>query len=284
MPQLTSQDGLSLYYEVTPARDPAAVAVLVHGFGEHSGRYEALCAELQGWGITTYRFDYRGHGRAEGKRGHALNFNEFVGDLDAISALAAQDSPTLPHLLLAHSHGGLIALHALARPQEASPCRWSAAVLSSPFFGIALPVPAWKRALGKGVSRLIPTLQIPTEISPDLVSHDPEVVAAYKSDPLMSYVASARWFTEVLAAHARAPALAQQVTLPLLVQAAGDDKIVSLDATRVVFGHLGGAEKRLLVYDHLYHELWFERARDREVVLRDLRAFLTPWLSPPAQV
>jgi lysophospholipase len=281
MPQLTSHDGLALHYEVVVAPNPAAVAVVVHGFGEHSGRYERLCAELCEWGITSYRFDYRGHGRAEGRRGHALRFDDFVGDLDAISALAAEDSPTLPHLLLAHSHGGLIALHALARPATASPCRWAAVALSSPFFGIALPVPAWKRLLGKGVSRLLPTLQIPTEISPSLVSHDPEVVAGYKSDPLMSYVASARWFTEVLAAHARSPALARAVEVPLLVQAAGDDQIVSLDATRAVFAQIASAQKRLMVYDALYHEIWFERARDREVVLRDLRAFLAPWLSPP---
>ncbi len=280
MPQLTSRDGLTLYYETHAAQDPSAVAVVVHGFGEHSGRYAALCEELGGWGVTTYRFDYRGHGRAEGRRGHALSFDEFVGDLDAVAALAAADHPALPLILLAHSHGGLIALHALSRPQGSSPCSWAAAVLSSPFFGIALPVPLWKRALGKGLSRLIPTLQLPTEISPEVVSHDPDVVAAYKTDPLMSYVASARWFTEALAAHARAPELARGVTLPLLVQAAGDDKLVSLNATRAVFGQVASEEKRLMVYDDLYHELWFERPRDREVVLRDLRAFLSPWLSP----
>ncbi|MBM4290295.1 MAG: alpha/beta hydrolase [Deltaproteobacteria bacterium] len=281
MPQLTSRDGLTLHYDVTPAPAPVAVAVVLHGFGEHSGRYAALCAELSAWGVTSYRLDYRGHGRAEGQRGHALRFEDFVDDLDAVAAVAARERPDLPHLLLAHSHGGLIALHALTRPPEDSPCRWAAAVLSSPFFGIALPVPLWKRALGRGLSRLIPTLKLPTKISPELVSHDPDVVAAYKTDPLMSYVASARWFTEVLAAHARAPRLAPSVTLPLLVQAAGDDRLVSLDATRAVFGAVGSAQKRLMVYDGLYHELWFERARDREGVLRDLRAFLAPWLSPP---
>jgi len=282
MPQLTSADGLTLYYEVDPARSAWAVAVIVHGFGDHCGRYESFAAELKSWGVTCYRFDYRGHGRSEGKRGHVERFERFLDDLDVVAQLAAEDSPQLPHFLLAHSHGGLIALHSLARSAP-GPCSWTAAALSSPFFGIAHPVPAWKRVLGKGLSKLLPSFQMPTEISGESVSHDPEVVKGYDSDKLVGHVASARWFTEVLRAQAEAPALARAVSLPLQIQASGDDLLVSLDATRVIYEQLQSEPKDLLVYDELYHELWFERQEDRALVLQDLRRFLDRWKPSSAE-
>lgn len=281
MPQLSSADGLTLYYEVNQVRSPSAVALVVHGFGDHCGRYEGFIQELNSWGITCYRFDYRGHGRSEGKRGHVDRFERYLDDLDAVATLAAEDSPHLPHLLLGHSHGGLIVLHSLAR--GAGPCEWTAAALSSPFFGIALPVPAWKRALGRGLSKLIPSLQLPTEISAESVSHDPEVVQGYDTDKLVGHVASVRWFTEVTAALAQAPALAQSVTLPIQIQASGDDHLVSLDATRAVYGQLKSQRKDLLVYDELYHEIWFELPEHRALVLRDLRRYLAQWASLPEE-
>lgn len=279
MPQLTSADGLTLYYEVNAPSDPKAVVVLVHGFGDHCGRYQALTETLVSWGITCYRFDYRGHGRSEGKRGHAERFSLFLDDLHAVASLAAEDAPTLPHLLLAHSHGGLMALHYLAG--ERQPCAWSGAVLSSPFFGISLPIPAWKSAAGKLMSKLMPTFQLPTEIDGANVSHDPEVVKGYDTDPLVGHVASARWFTEVTQAHAESPTLAERVTLPLMIQAAGTDHLVSLDATRAVFARVRSTSKEMKVYDELYHELWFERPDLRELVIDDLKAWLDQWLSMP---
>lgn len=277
MPQLTSADGLTLYYEVNQVRSPKAVAVIIHGFGDHCGRYESFVQELNGWGITCYRFDYRGHGRSEGKRGHVERFECYLDDLDAIATLAAKDSTDLPHFLLGHSHGGLIALHSLARDEQ--PCQWTATALSSPFFGIALPVPAWKRILGRGLSKLIPSLQLPTDIRAESVSHDLEVVQGYDTDKLVGHVASARWFTEVIKAQKQAPLLAQKISLPIQIQASGDDHLVSLDATRVIYEHLQSAQKDLLVYDELYHEIWFEKPSDRALVLSDLKRYLQPWLS-----
>jgi len=276
MPQLSSADGLTLYYEVNQVRSPCAVAVIVHGFGDHCGRYESFAHELNSWGVTCYRFDYRGHGRSEGRRGHVDRFERFLDDLDAVAALAAEDSPQLPHLLLGHSHGGLMVLHSLAR--DTGPCAWTAAALSSPFFGIALPIPSWKRALGIGLSAVLPSFQLPTEISGESVSHDPEVIKGYDTDKLVGHVASARWFTEVTRALEQGPELARKIKLPIQIQASGDDHLVSLEATRAVYEQLGSERKDLLVYDKLYHEIWFELPEDRASVLRDLRVFMSKWV------
>ena len=76
MPQIKSRDGTNLYYQINSATHPRAVALLVHGYADHSGRYSELVSELNNRGFTCYRFDYRGHGRSEGRRGHIDHFVE----------------------------------------------------------------------------------------------------------------------------------------------------------------------------------------------------------------
>ena len=76
MPQLISVDGLKLYYESDPLESPSAVALIVHGFGDHCKRYQAFSELLNEWNILCYRFDYRGHGRSQGKRGHIMHFDD----------------------------------------------------------------------------------------------------------------------------------------------------------------------------------------------------------------
>ena len=269
MPQIKSYDDLLLHYEIDHIETPKAIAVIVHGFGDHCGRYLEFAQTLNTWGLTCYRFDYRGHGRAEGKRGHVMNFQDYLNDLAAIRTLVVEEYPELPRFLLAHSNGGLIALHSLAESSK----EWTAAVLSSPFFGIQVKVPLWKRLLGKGLSKLLPTFQMPIDLDGRTVSHDPKVIEQYDTDPLIGRVASTRWFTEVLAAHTRSIQLAQKITLPILIQAAGSDQIVSLDATREVFKSIKSPDPTLTVYDDLYHEIWFEL--NKEPVLNELNRFLT---------
>ena len=273
MPSLSSFDGLSLYYEVDEAPEPKAVALIVHGFGDHCGRYPRLTEQLTSWGITCYRFDYRGHGRSEGKRGHILSFKDYLQDVETMRTRVVDDHPDLPKALLGHSNGGLISLHSASEAPEV----WSCVVLSSPFFGIQLKVPLWKRALGRGLSAMMPSFQMPTELHGEYVSHDPEVVEAYNTDPLMGRVASARWFTETIKIHETSAEAASTLKLPILFQVSGDDHLVSLDSTLKVFESVGSVDQKLTVYDTLFHELWFEL--DREAVMSELQVYLTRTLS-----
>ena len=99
------------------------------------------------------------------------------------------------------------------------------------------------------------------------------MIDAYAEDPLIHSVASARWFTETLKAHAGCPEIAEALRVPVLFQVAGDDKMVSADATRAVFERTGSADKTWRVYDELYHEIWFEEAR------KPVLDMLTAWLA-----
>lgn len=272
MPVLESFDALSIHYEIDVADHSQAVAVIVHGFGDHCGRYQEFARELNSWGFTCYRFDYRGHGRSEGKRGHCMKFSDYLQDLSCVVEHVQSTYPNQKKFLLGHSHGGLVTLHSLVENQAL----WTAAVLSSPFFGIELPIPAWKRFLGNRLSKWMPTFQMPTDIDGAIVSHDEKVSRDYKEDPLIGRVASARWFTEMNKAHHAAPHAASQIHTPLLLQAAGIDHLVSLDSTRTVFDSLASSQQKMTVYEELFHEIWFEK--DNKVVMQDLKTFLTSFL------
>lgn len=257
----SSFDGLSLYAETDAVEAPRAAVLLSHGFAEHCGRYAEMVAGLNEQGLSCYRFDYRGHGRADGRRGHIFSFDDYLGDIRAFRDRVVQATPGLPRIMLAHSNGGLIALHSLADDPDGI----DALVLSSPFFGFKIQVPAVKAGMGRLMSRLVPAFSMPTAIDPATVSHDPNVVAQYASDPLNGTAASSRWFTETVAAQASLRQKAGKVTLPVLMQLAGDDRIACVDSARQIFDRLSSEDRTWQVYEGLFHEIWFELERNRPI-------------------
>jgi alpha-beta hydrolase superfamily lysophospholipase len=278
-----ASDGLKLfcdwYLPADAAATPRAVIVVAHGYGEHAGRYAQVARRLAAGGFAVMTFDTRGHGQAGGRRGHCDAFDEFLLDLDRACGQARAGVPDRPLAILGHSHGGLVTLRALAEPGR-TPKGVAAAVLASPFLGLALKVPPVKAAVGRLASRLFPKLSLPNGIDPKTLSHDSRVAEAYMSDRFNHHVATARWFTEVTAAQAYVAANASHITLPTLWLVAGGDLVADSAAARRVYEAAGG-DKTLRVYDGLYHELLNETDADRERVLGDLEAWLSARFPAP---
>jgi len=266
---------MRLHFAADEVETPRAALMFIHGFGEHCHRYDAMVARLGRRGYSCYRIDVRGHGRSEGARGHVFSFDGYLRDAAALRSEAARRAgPEVPRFLVGHSNGGLIALHAAAR----DPAGLRGLVLSSPFLGFQLQVPWLKVVAARAMSKLVPSLGIPTGLDPQTVSHDPEVVEAYATDPLNVRVASGRWFTETVAAHDGALALARDIRLPVLMKMAGDDRIASLPAARNVFERLGSDDLTWRVYPGLFHEIWFEL--HNEPPLADLEQWLADRTGP----
>ncbi len=222
-----ASDGVELWAEDYPAarQPPRAAVLIVHGYAEHSGRYADVARRLAAAGYEVMGFDYRGHGRAGGARGHCDRFTDFVSDLQR--ACARLEAAThQPIVLLAQSHGGLVALRALVDPEQWKLPGVVAAVLTAPFLGLKLPVPRWKVVVGRAASRLLPRLSMPNGLVASDFSHDPKSNAAWENDPLCLKIATARWFTEMSAAQALVAARAGRITVPTLWLVAGDDKVV----------------------------------------------------------
>jgi alpha-beta hydrolase superfamily lysophospholipase len=256
---LKSRDGKRLYGRWhTPSGVPRGGALVLHGYADHGGRYDEVSRHLVGLGLAAYALDYRGHGRADGARGHCEHFSEFLDDLDAGLGEMRRAVPRGPLLIVAHSHGGLVSLRALTDRHRAP--RVDGVVLSSPFLGIALPVHPMKRIAGQVASRVYPALALPNEIRTTDLTHDAERLRWTEADGLRHGVVTARWFTEAVRAQAYVHRNAGRLAVPSLWLVAGADRLVSVDATRRVFGRAGG-EKDLHVYDGLFHELFNETTR-----------------------
>lgn len=262
-----SGDGTQLLFRWHPAADAKAVVLVTHGFGEHSGRYLHVFKALNEAGYACLAIDLRGHGRSGGVRAFVSRFSDYLDDLDCALALIRERSAA-PLVLLGHSMGGLVVANWIADRGASAACF----VLSSPGMGVALPVPGWKDALGKLMSRLIPTLAIPTGLDPKLVSRDPAVVQAYVGDRLVLTQATARWYVEFLKAQELALSTAPRVTTPALVLQAGADGLVDPLASKRYADALGGGDVTFSTYDDLYHELFNEPEQVR--VLEDVVAWL----------
>jgi lysophospholipase len=263
-----ARDGIRLFYRRWFVPGGNGLVALVHGFAEHCGRYDELAETLNRAGWSVAAMDYRGHGQSGGRRAHIDDFEEYLQDVHAFMDEIRRDGFDDPPVLLGHSQGGLIA----ARFAELATERIAALILSSPFLGMAIKVPAPKVWMGKVFSRYLPTLAMPTGLDPAWVSHDAEIVDEYTSDPLVSHHATVRWFTEVSHAQAETILDAGKLRLPMIVMQAGSDRIASVDSARRLYDEAGSSDKRWEIYPDYYHEIFNEIGRER--VFADLVAWL----------
>ena len=254
---------IPLHYRGWEATAPSAALLIAHGLAEHGGRYEATGRALAARGVSSWALDQRGHGRSGGRRGHAGRFDEFLDDLDRFRATVRDrsDSAT-PLFLLGHSMGGLVVLRYL----EEHPGAFRGAVVVSPWLGTAVAVPEWKTALAAVLTRVAPALPFRAGIPAEFLSHDPAVVAAYRTDPLVHDIITPRLFSEVRAAMARVFERADRIRVPLLFLLAGSDRIVDTGRSRAFTQRVRGAEVEVLVPEGAYHELLNEPEAGRYIM------------------
>ncbi len=255
-----AKDGVELFWRAWIPSSPRGAMVVVHGLGEHSGRYGATAERLTRMGLAVWAPDLRGHGRSPGIRVHVERFDEYLEDTDAALALAASRHPKLPLFLLGHSMGGLVALrHLLHRPGAAS-----AAVISSPALGThpRFEPNAFTKGAARVLSRVAPRLLIASNLDATCLSRDRSVVEAYLADPLVSRKVSARWYTEIVAAMGDVRARAASVRTPVLLMQSGDDVLVDPEATRGWAGAAPAERVEFVWWHGFYHEMFNEPEKD----------------------
>lgn len=246
--ELRSADGLRLHFRSWTVPLPRAALVAVHGLGEHSGRLASLASELARRGIDVFAPDLRGHGRSEGRRGHAARFGLLVEDVHALRLEVARRHPALPLLLFGHSLGGLVAIRYLEAYPE-PPLR--GAVLSAPELGLGSGIPIWRRVLARAIEPLLPALPAHNGIDPEWLSHDPEEVAAYRADPLVHRRITPRLFTEMEGAMRLAREERERIRVPALVLVPEADRVVDPAAT---LEFCRGTPLEVRRYPGLFHE------------------------------
>jgi acylglycerol lipase len=243
--------------------------VIVHGAGEHSGRYEAVAGALVKAGYAVYALDHQGHGRSGGPRALMRRMDMALVDVYQLVAGTTQKAGGRPPYLLGHSMGGTIATSfALRWPENLAGLILSSPLLSLP--EVKLP----ERIAVAVLSRVAPRLGV-SKVDPSLVSRDPEQVRAYEDDPLVHHSGlPARTVAELVKTVRAFPGEAANLELPVLIMSAGADGIVSPEGAKMLFERAGSEDKTLKVYPDLYHEIFNETEPDRTEVVGDMIAWL----------
>ena len=254
-----SADGTELYGEYFAVDQPRGIALVLHGYAEHCGRYREVAHVANQLGHAVLSFDFRGHGRSSGQRGHIDRFTEYLDDADAALTELRARAGDLPLLVIAHSNGALVALRWLADAVRA-PADVYATVLSSPFLGFEIEVSPVKAWLGAIASRVMPSLSLPNELRVEQLTSDPEKQRAREVDTLCHDVASARWFTEVQATHRWVLDFAHRLGVPNLWLVAGADQISDPLAARAVHDRIR-CPSRYEELEGFEHEVFNERQR-----------------------
>ena len=274
MSTLTTSDGLTLQLREWPVETPRATVLIVHGLGEHSGRYEQLATQLRRSGCSVFGYDHRGHGASAGPRGRLHHPDDLLRDL-ALLIDALRPRQRGPLVLLGHSMGGLVAARMVAAGLEAKPPKWQRGVdllvLSSPALDIGLG--GANKLLLAVLGPLAPNAALGNGLKPEWVSRDPAVVAAYVDDPLVHDRVSPKLVRFMVDAGAAVRSRAAQWRVPTLLLYAGSDRCV-VPAGSAAFGAAAPAGVvTAQAYAPLYHEIFNEPER------AEVYAALAQWLA-----
>ena len=251
-----------------PEEEARAVLVLVHGLGEHGGRYENVARHFSARGYAVCAHDHPGHGKSDGVRSHIGRFSELSQNLQAHVARVRGSYPGRPMFLLGHSMGGLVALDYLLEEQDG----WAGAVLTGPALRPVRdtsPVRVW---IGRIFSVVAPRVRI-YRVDASTVCRDPEVVAAYRSDPLVFRgMVTARLAAEILRVMRWMSGKAARIKLPLLIMQGGADRVVDPEGATWLGQAVDSRDKTLKIYEAMYHEILNEP--EHGMVWQDIEMWL----------
>ncbi len=242
---------------------------VVHGLGEHSGRYDRLAAAMLGHGISTFAVDLRGMGRSDGSRGHVSSWSRWIEDLVGFRQLVEEHSPGREVVPLGHSFGGVVVTSAIL----AGALRPARFALSNPAFVPAVKVSGAKVALGRLASRVAPGLTLSNEVNPATVSRDPAVVTRYREDPLVHDKISARLYTEWMTASADCLARAAELEVPFYLLVSEQDRLIDPEGSRR-FERSATVAHVTRSYPDRFHEPFNDL--DADEVFADLARWLVP--------
>jgi acylglycerol lipase len=258
-----------IYYQGwLPEGNVRAMLFIVHGLGEHSGRYMNVVNHFVPLGYAVYGLDHLGHGKSEGGREEVQRFEDYTEPLTTFYDMVKGWQVDKPIFILGHSMGGLIAAFYLLENQE----KFKGAIISAPAIKISENISPLTITLSKVLSVVAPKAGV-LALDVNGVSKDPEVVKAYVNDPLVFHGKTpARLAAEMLKAMLRVKAEVGKISLPFITIQGCDDKLVDPGGAQMLFDGAGSKDKTIKLYEKCYHEVFNDP--DRGVVLKDVETWL----------
>lgn len=261
---LRSESGLPIYYSRwCPVGSARGVVLILHGLGEHGGRFRHLATSLQQSGYIVYAHDHQGFGRSGGARCYVQGFHDYLSDITQVVSMARQRDPGIPCCLYGHSMGGLLALlHLMEVPGAVD-----LAVIASPSLQPhkLSPVNQLLKLFLVLLHRIQPKMTFQQRGDLDVISRDWQEVQIALQDSLGVPQRSARWVVEFFETMQEVGDRASEIRLPILMLQGLADAVVMPAATQEFFAHVGSADKSLRLFEGYYHELHNDLGRERPI-------------------
>ena len=267
--------GIELFWRVWDAPSPKASLLLVHGLGEHSGRYRPFAEALASGGTSVFAFDLRGHGKSPGPRGDVDAFPRLLEDLLGMEEEMGLVLPVPgPRFLMGHSLGGLISIRRL----QVFKGPFAGAILSAPWLATAQP--EWLRSVARFLGLALPTVPLPAGINPERLSRDPGVILAWKRDSLIHTRISGRFFREADREQSKALVSGWPRGMPALFLVPGSDRVVKSPVTLAFTQTIVGESLQVEILEGREHEPLNDLGR--ELVYRLVLDWLSNQVGPKA--
>jgi alpha-beta hydrolase superfamily lysophospholipase len=265
-----TKDGLTLYTEYAlPQTEPKAVVLLVHGYGEHCGRYQHVIARLTSSGYAVYTLDHRGHGKSEGVRAYCDYMDQFVEDLKLYFDRMKAAQPGKKRFVLGHSMGALISLAFTERYQSEID---ALAISGAPVNADANVSPAliW---VGKILTHLVPKMHLLPPSGAGILSRDPEIDIAWDNDPLTNKKPMrVRLGVEMNNMAISVREHLADLRLPILIMHGSEDRLVNPSGSQLAYDKVSSTDKTLKFYPGMRHEIMNEIGK--EAVLDEIVTWL----------
>jgi len=268
----TASDDLEIKGFEWEVEQPKAILCLVHGMGEHAQRYEELAGFFNQNDISVISFDHRGHGTSAGPRGHVRDYDILLESVDTLLEKAKEKYPDTPLFVYGHSMGGNVAVNHALRRQQGKEKTAHGYIITGPWLQLEIAPPAVKLLIGKLMRRIYPRFIEKTKLDASLLSHVPEVVEAYKADPLVHDSLSTSFFFSCQDAAEWALNNAEKLEIPMLLMHGELDKITSAKGSET-FAERAGELVTLKLWEGLYHEIHNENER------QDVYQFSLDWIN-----
>lgn len=255
----SARDNTRLFWRFdAPEGEAKAHVVVVHGYGDHCGRYSPFIDALVQAGFAVHAFDYRGHGRADGRRAFVSIWSHYVDDLDVFLERVKRDAGDKKIFLFGHSHGGLMAVHRVRRDSGL----FAGMILSAPYLELAITPPFAKLLLSRTLGKLLPFLPVPSEIEIEDLTRDTKIQEETRRDSLYLRNVTPGWFNESLKAQAAAMTFGPEIKLPSYIFVGDADGVAAPKTARRFFETLGAPDKKFREYPGMRHEPLNELGRD----------------------
>ncbi|MBI1225632.1 MAG: alpha/beta fold hydrolase [Bacteroidetes bacterium] len=265
--QQQNKIGLNLHFRNWQVEWPRAVVCLVHGLGEHIGRYDHVAKYLASRNIATIGFDHQGHGRTDGKRGHTNGLESMLDDVDLLLKTSDEKYPSLPVFLYGHSMGGNVVLNYALRRKT----KINGLIATAPWIKLPKPPSAFLVLFGKIMDKISPSLTQANGLDTNELSNDPKVIETYLKDPLVHNKISVRAGTSLLQGAEYLAQFKGKVSVPMLLMHGTADKITSPDGS-AIFAKQASGEVTRKEWQGLKHEIHNEPQQN------EVLAFLVEWM------